>query len=120
MTRPAALIVKMNILGRLPLLLVVSHASPQHDAARAAYFEDLLKHIPAVESTAEAVERVGGSPAAGGDATRLSPCAGPISRGCGWATSTLKRRARMQEWMAATAFRIWPARAPQDHAGQLL
>ena len=39
------LIATMNVLGRMPLLVVVSHASPTSDAARAAYFRDLLTHI---------------------------------------------------------------------------
>ena len=41
------LIVTLNVLGRLPLLLVITHAPPTTDAARAAYFTDLLTHIPA-------------------------------------------------------------------------
>ena len=40
------LIATLHILGRLSLLLVISHAPPTSDAARAAYFKDLLRHIP--------------------------------------------------------------------------
>ena len=40
------LIATLQILGRLSLLLVISHAPPSSDAARAAYFTSLLKHIP--------------------------------------------------------------------------
>ena len=32
------------------MLLVVSHASPTSDAARAAYFNDLLTHIPSIDA----------------------------------------------------------------------
>jgi hypothetical protein len=40
------LIASLSILGRLPMLLVVSHADPSTDAARARYFEEVLAHLP--------------------------------------------------------------------------
>ena len=43
------LIATLNILGRLPLALVVSHASPSSDAARCAYFKHLLPHLPSAD-----------------------------------------------------------------------
>jgi len=43
------LIAKMNPLGRLPMIVVISHADPESDDKRAIYFENLLNHIPPVD-----------------------------------------------------------------------
>ena len=52
------LIATLNILNRMQLLLVISHApSTSSDEAREAYFNTLLSHIP--ESRAEDPERMG-------------------------------------------------------------